>query len=542
MKLLLAAVLAALVTAPVCGAQEDLFTRLESCCGVRAQGLVTRLPIHDVPVFEMIVISDCSSPNVALNRNTAYNKVDTDVSVRTVYLQAPDGKRGLQMEFEKPEYNRLRMYDRVKLDLNGCKIRMDAATRALYITNVTPLNIVSRRAGRPEDAVVKSRHISELTDGDVFTLVRLEDVEFAFKEGAIVNIDEPFGLYVPSIHPTIRGRMLCYGDGAVVMLRDINGDVLPMGVNTLCDWRKQAAPRGMGSVTGVITVEKNRRYGDAAPRMYVRPLFREDIKISDSRKTSPWKTWLGWFPGRMPGNDFDFEKAGFGPKGIDDRLLNNVGPKSYFSTDAGERRIQKAGSFNSLKTEDGFEAGGSIKLYGTVRDWYWWNGDGTVKEGRSVYVEVNPSKLKASRLQFCFEMAGGDGDILNSRGIPIRWKVEYSVEDGDWKPLKEADGDETFGLRPLPANTKADKKYGRTYYMMYDFSLGMQQHCFNLPQEVIGKSKLTVRISPCVDRWFHLSGNAARDAEYPDATVNLVKENNKTYSTVRFGTIFFDYK
>ena len=78
--------------------------------------------------------------------------------------------------------------------------------------------------------------------------------------------------------------------------------------------------------------------------------------------------------------------------------------------------------------------------------------------------------------------------------------------------------------------------------MMYDFSLGMQQHCFNLPQEVIGKSKLTVRISPCVDRWFHLSGNAARDAEYPDATVNLVKENNKTYSTVRFGTIFFDYK
>ena len=23
---------------------------------------------------------------------------------------------------------------------------------------------------------------------------------------------------------------------------------------------------------------------------------------------------------------------------------------------------------------------------------------------------------------------------------------------------------------------------------------------------------------------------------------NLVKENNKTYSTVRFGTIFFDYK
>ena len=77
---------------------------------------------------------------------------------------------------------------------------------------------------------------------------------------------------------------------------------------------------------------------------------------------------------------------------------------------------------------------------------------------------------------------------------------------------------------------------------MYENCLGMQQHSFALPEDVIGKEKVVIRIYPCEDRWYHLSTNPARDVEYPDATVNLVKSNNKTFSTVRMGAILIDYR
>lgn len=543
-KRILSAIL--LVTAfsmQVSWAQEnDIYQALAACCGEREDGLVTRLPIHDVPVFEMIVVSDCSSENTALNPNLSWNKVDLDASLRTAYLEAPDGSWGLRLEFRKGAYNRLMLYDRVKLNLNGCKVRMDAATMALQVTGVGPLNILSRTKGDAASCPVKEKYISELTDADIYTLVTLKDVEFVFKEGSIINIDEVFGQEVPSIHSGIRSKMRREADGAVTMLRDACGNGIPMAVNTRCAWRKEAAPRGSGTVTGILVVERNRRYGDAASRLYIRPLFRNQINISDNRRSAAWKNWLGWFPGRMPGNDFDFEKAGFGPKGVDDRLLNNVGPKAYFSTDAGERRIQKAGGFNSLKSEDGIEAGGSIKLYGTISGWYHWGADGEIESGKSVFLECNPSKLKASQMQLCFEMAAGDANLLNDRGIPTRWKVEYSIDEENWKPLKTIDGEETFGLRPIPGASKTEKGTGREYHLMYDACLGMQQHCYNLPDEVIGAKKLLVRISPCVGRWYHLSTNPARDVEYPDAKVNLVKQGNKQFSTVRFGSIFFDYR
>lgn len=521
---------------------QDVFEALRSCCGEREDGLVTRLPVHDVPEFEMVVVSDFQSANTALNPNVSWDKVDLDATRKTAYVETADGKRGLKLEFERAGFNRLRRGDKVKLNLNGCKVRMDVATGALTVTNVSPLNVVSRTSGDAQAIPEKRKHISELDDNDIYTLVTLLDVELIFKEGAIINIDERYGQYVPSLHSGIRGEMRSYADGAVTLLRDPSGAGIPMAVNTLCDWRKQAAPRGSGTVTGILVMERNRRYGDAAAHLYIRPLSKDDVRLSDKSKTSSWKTWLGWFPGRMPGDKFDFEKAGYSAKGVDDRLLNNVGPKAWLSTDSGERRIQKASSYNSLKSENGTESGGSIKMYGTISDWYNWNSDGSVASGKSVCVECSPAKLKATQLQFSFEISAGDGNILNTRGIPTRWIVEYSLDGVTWHGLEEIDGERSFGLRPMPSDSKTEKKTGRVYHMMYDCGIGMQQHSYNLPSSVIGAEKLDIRISPSVGRWWHLSTNPARDTEYPDAKTNLVKRGNKQYSTIRLGSVFFDYK
>ena len=61
--------LAAAPASPAAEAQGSIREALKACCGERESGLVTRLPVHGVPVFEMIVVSDCTIDNVALNPN-----------------------------------------------------------------------------------------------------------------------------------------------------------------------------------------------------------------------------------------------------------------------------------------------------------------------------------------------------------------------------------------------------------------------------------------------------------------------------------------
>ena len=107
--------------------------------------------------------------------------------------------------------------------------------------------------------------------------------------------------------------------------------------------------------------------------------------------------------------------------------------------------------------------------------------------------------------------------------------------------LPEADGTETFGLRPMPAEPKFDGRYNHTYQMMYDHGLGLQQHLYNLPAEVIGKDKVTVRITPAEARFFHLSKDPAKNVEIP-VVHDKVRSNNKSNATFRLGSVFVDYK
>lgn len=524
-------------------AHADVLKELESKCGEAHGGLFKRLVIKNLPRLELVVVSDFESPNVALNPNSRYDVVDVDESRRTAYLQTPDGSRGIKVVFQKGDYNRLKMFDRVVLDLNGCKVGKVGETDAMYVTDLTPLNVVKVTKGTEADAPAKEMYMSELTDKDIFTRVTLKDAEFAFREGAMVNFGEFYGQYIPEIHSSYKTKMISNCDGTCCVLRDSQGGSIYMALNTLCPWIREKAPQGSGKVTGVLVVERNRRYGDRYAKYYIRPMFREDIAIDLKKKTAAWDHHVAWIPERIDGNNFDFEKAGFGPEGIEDRLLNNVGPVSYLSYDAGNGKIRKAMSFNNLLNRTGSAevAGGSIKTYSALNQWYVWGPDGNVESTRSIIVEFSTAKFKDELMQFGFDIMGADGNLLNCRGVPLRWKVECSVDGGDWIPVKEADGTETFGMRPMPAEAKFDGRYNHTYQMMYDHGFGLQQHIYNLPAEAVGKDKVVMRITPAEDRFFHLSKNPAKDVEIP-VVHDKIKPNNKTFTTFRIGMVFVDYK
>ena len=148
--------------------------------------------LSGVPLMEVVVISECGNENVALNPNTSFKDVDMGMTKKTAYVQEADGSRGMRLIFDVPSYNDLQRYDVIMLDVNGGRLRVNGKTGSVTVAGLSPLAVVSRKSGTAENVPVKEKLISELTDEDIFTMVTLKDMEFAFKDGAIVNIKENF--------------------------------------------------------------------------------------------------------------------------------------------------------------------------------------------------------------------------------------------------------------------------------------------------------------------------------------------------------------
>lgn len=101
-------------------------------------------------VVEGIVVSDYRSPNMELNPNLNYYSVDLEENDRTVYVEAADGSCGIRLRFDEASENRLARYDRVRLDLNGCRLTRTAAPDCMTLTGVqAPQRPLRSRPARP---------------------------------------------------------------------------------------------------------------------------------------------------------------------------------------------------------------------------------------------------------------------------------------------------------------------------------------------------------------------------------------------------------
>ena len=224
-------------------------------------------------VVEGIVVSDYRSPNMELNPNLNYYSVDLEENDRTVYVEAADGSCGIRLRFDEASENRLARYDRVRLDLNGCRLTRTAEPDCMTLTGVQALNVLSVAPGTAADLPVKERSVATLTDDDLYTFVTLRDAEFVFKEGSYTNIWEPYAQSCGELHHykyDINNRM----DGWASLVRDSEGGAIYMLVNTLCAWRRagKPLPQGMGPLSGVVVHTPMRRYGGDMGRYSIRPL------------------------------------------------------------------------------------------------------------------------------------------------------------------------------------------------------------------------------------------------------------------------------
>lgn len=503
--------------------------------------------LSGVPLMEVVVVSECENENVALNVNRTFKEMDLTVTKRTAYVQEIGGTRGMRLIFDSHPYNDLHQFDVVTLDVNGGRLSVDPRTGSVTVKGLTPLAVVSRRSGTTADVPVKEKLISELTDDDIYTLVTLKDMEFAFKDGAIVNIKENYGQYVDKYHKEYKKEINYRMDGARAMMKDAHGNAIGMGVNTLCDWRRDGdgVPQGAGTVTGIIVDEQMRRYGSNTGRYMIRPLGRKDIGIDPKKKSSVWTMLTGWILDGYNGKFIDYETAGSVDKPqVGDRIMSDTGAKSYMWTDSGAKTYTTSDWNNITSARQGAVWNGAIMFDCMAHEWFKWDNIGMMESANSIFLEFSSKKVKpGQKMQLSFEITAGDVNMINSWGFPARWKVQCSVDGGEFITLNEAcTGEDSFSLRPLPCWCKKVNtgKYNKNFNTQYDFSLGTQGHVFNLPDEAAGRDKVLIRLTPAGPMGFALRSNPHEPAEVPGSYD--IKLSSPAKALISIGSIFIEYK
>lgn len=230
---------------------KETLGRVISFSDFRDQYAMNRT-IDSYVILEGLVVSNKENLNAGENTQTTTSAIDYSISKRTVYLESLDGKYGISILTDTEDDNVFDQYDHVQILLHGTVGKLVEDPDRYEITGLTKSMVISRVAGSASDVPVKAKHINELTDDDIYTYVRLQDVEFPIRKGAITPINEGYAI------GTNASRISKYP----LLFRDINGDSMYMITNTNCKYRSDGTrlPYGSGSIAGVIVHERFSRF------------------------------------------------------------------------------------------------------------------------------------------------------------------------------------------------------------------------------------------------------------------------------------------
>lgn len=231
---------------------------------------------------EGTVISDKGHPNIAKNENSTANKhnLDKTVNAISVYVQSPDGKSGIYFKTQTAGENIFNFNDKVKIWLKGTTLARFTNPGRTVISGVKVVNIM-QKDGQSTALQPREKYMGDLTDEDLYTYVKLKDVEITVPSGAFTNINEGY-----------TARMDCYPTS----IRDIQGNSMFMLTNLDVPYRRDgnAVPQGSGNITGIIVYETYDRYGGSIGKYAIRHLKRSDIDLKQDRANGFSNVLVEW--------------------------------------------------------------------------------------------------------------------------------------------------------------------------------------------------------------------------------------------------------
>lgn len=227
--------------------------------------------INEDIYIEGVIVSDKGNPNMGLNANTATNKhtVDKTENSITSYIQSLDGKSGIRIRAKTGGDNIFGQNEVVKLWLKGVTLKKETAPTRVTLEQVQSINVISKIVSTTP-LVPRSIYMKDLTDNDLYTYVKLNEVEISVPSGSFTNINEDYNLRT-DVYP--------------MNIRDINGNSMYMLTNIDVLYRRDGihVPQGSGSISGILVHEDLPRYGTNIGNYAIRHLKREDIDLKANR-------------------------------------------------------------------------------------------------------------------------------------------------------------------------------------------------------------------------------------------------------------------
>ena len=226
--------------------------------------------------IEGYVISNCGSDNMAENINTAHSTLDTGINARTAYVSTADGSCGARIIFDDPRDNVLKSGMKVTFSLNGVSLVKNQNPECYTLEGIRSDNLLQIEQGYKVTPKVKT--IAQLTAADIYTYVKLTDVEFINKAGAYTNIHEQFEFF----------------DGWGALLVDAEGSSIFAPINRNCMWRRTGAgvPQGSGTVTGVVVSEELKRFANAGD-WQIRVIDENGFDMDQTSNLTDFAVWKG---------------------------------------------------------------------------------------------------------------------------------------------------------------------------------------------------------------------------------------------------------
>ncbi|MBC9932646.1 DUF5689 domain-containing protein [Chitinophaga qingshengii] len=407
--------------------------------------------INENIFVEGVVISDKGHPNMAqnLNKTTDKHSLDKTENSIAVYVQSPDGSSGLYFKTKTPGDNIFNFNDRVKIWLKGVTVQQLQNPARTIISGIDVMHIMKKDVGTGV-LQPKEKYMSALTDNDLYTYVKLKDVEISVPSGSFTNINEGY-----------VARMDCYP----MNIRDVQGSSMYMLTNLDVLYRRDGkrVPQGSGAITGILVHEEYDRYGGNIGRYSIRHLKREDIALNDDRNNGFSNVLAEW-------SRFKTEYAAT-PTETQNPLTPDIGNGRIYQAgkkylDFTSNGITATTDYNGLLQEPTTNKGAVSN--GGWGGKGWWNT--TTNTGDSWVIEVSTAGI-TTPVSVQIE---GNSDI----GGPRNFVAEWSVDNTSWNSL----GSFTFEDVANWSNTLLTQVAGQKVLN------------FQLPQAASGQDKLLVRL------------------------------------------------
>lgn len=438
------------------------------------------------PVLPLEKAGDMANTNVPASlRSEIKQVVDTTASLRTAYMQSPDGTRGFKLVFSDPSDNVLTFGSYVTLDLGGAVVTREDEPERYTISGLTGMNLIESVPGSVPERLKK---IGDLTDEDMYTFVHIQNVEFPVKEGSYTDVRSNAALYGEANAQNLSvanppTKYFCF-DGYATTLVDADGKVICCPINMLCNWRRPAEgiPQGSGNAKGVITYSDITRYGDAG-RYQLRVLDQtgfEDLKNGASN----WTVLAQW--DKAEKEDYFMASCGSDrAKLACEKTGRSIGQEhSYKSISAvTEKTCGISDEYHSIRVSSG------------IKGWYEWEEDKIIGY-KGMLLTLSTKDISGSSMLLSFRFYAGKFNELSwLHAFPSHWCVEY-LDGQEWKLAANGvrSGKDYVHLKGLV--TSSLTLNGFTYLPSVQHALGATGHSFALPAEVFGKEELKIRIRP----------------------------------------------